>query len=306
MKTHKGSSRTSIALFAAVVTFVPLFCSQAAAVRRSKSDRDINAIGHRQIVRGNDRKFISSPDKEKQLGAQFFTELEHSAKLITDSAINSYLSELTQKIQRNSDATTPIRVVVVDNNTVSACTSPGGYQYITRGLLAHAESEGELAAVLAHGIAETALQLPTRQRLRHALLSIVAPTVFSTAEVFSCTSLFASPLSSGALPSDELDVDYFGVQYLYQSGYDPQCYLSFVQWIWPSGPGSKSVALSRFPPTVERLKTLRKEITDILPQRVSVTGATSAFDEFKVKLDNLPSAPPEPDGPVLQRRASDE
>ena len=97
----------------------------------------------------------------------------------------------------------PIRVVVVDDNTVNACTSPGGYQYIRRGLLTHAESEGELAAVLAHGIAETALHTPTRQQLR---------------------SLSSSFRASDASPSDEFDADYFGIQYFYQSGYRPLYY----------------------------------------------------------------------------------
>lgn len=189
----------------------------------------------------------------------------------------------------------PITVVVLDDNTVNACTSPGGYQYITRGLLAHVESEGELAAVLAHGIAETALHIPTRQQLRHALLSIAVPAAFSTVSVVTCTSLSSSPLASGASPSDEFDADYFGIQYFYQSGYDPQYYLRFVQWIWPSGPGSKNVAFSLFPPTDERLKTLRKEITDILPQHAKTTGSTSAFEEFQHHLHDLPSAPPEPD-----------
>lgn len=306
MRKHSGTSWTSLTLFAALLTFVPLFCSQAVAVRRSKSDRDINAIGHRNIIRGDERKFIASPEKEKQLGAQFFSSFERSGKLITDSAISNYLSDLVQKIERNSDAAMPITVVVIDDNTVNACTSPGGYQYITRGLLAQAESEGELAAVLAHGIAETALHIPTRQQFRHGLLSLSVPTVFSTVSVFTCTSLSTSALASGASPSDELDADYFAVQYLYQSGYDPQCYLHFVDWIWPSAPGSRNVAFSLFPPTDERLKMLRKEITDILPLRARMTGSTSAFEEFQRQLHSLPPAPPERDQPVLVRPASDQ
>lgn len=302
MQTHGGTSRTSVALFATVLTFVPLFCTQAAGIRRPKSDRDINAIGHRNIIHGNERKFVGSPDREQQLGAQFFAAWT-SPKLIINSAINNYLSDLAQKIARKSDAAMPITVVVTDDNAVKACTSPGGYQYITRGLLAHAESEGELVAVLAHGIAETALHLPTRRQVRGLLLRIAEPTFPSTVSALACTSISSLALASRALPSDEFDADYFAVQYLYQSGYDPQCYLHFVEWIWPSGLGSKIL----FPPkTVERLKALRKEITDILPQRAQMTASTLAFEEFQQQLQNLPSPPPELDKPVLRRPASDE
>jgi predicted Zn-dependent protease len=292
-------------LFVAALLFVPLFASQAAAVKRSKSDRDINAIGRRDIVHGNERKFITSPEKETQLGAQYFVAVEHSAKLITDREITNYLSELAKKIERNSDAHIPITVVIVDNNTVNACTSPGGYQYITRGLLVHAESEGELAAVLAHGVAQTALHFPTKQQLRQALMTVVTSTQ-STIPVFSCTSLSSLALTSGVLPTDEFDADYFGVQYLYKSGYDPECYLRFVQRTWPVGPGSKNVAFSRFPPTLERLNTVRREIADILPPRTQSIVSTSAFEEFLLHLRNLPPLPPEPDQPALLRPTSEQ
>jgi predicted Zn-dependent protease len=301
----KESSRILMMLFAAALLFISLFSAQAAAVKRSKSDRDINAIGRRDIVHSNERKFITSTEKERQLGAQYFVGVEHSAKVITDHAITDYLSELVEKIERNSDAHIPIRVVVLDNNTISACTSPGGYQYITRGLLVHTQNEGQLASVLAHGVAQTALHIPTRQQWRQTLMMLFTSTP-STIPVFSCTSLSPLALTSGMLPTDELDADYFGVQYLYKSGYDPECYLRFVQQTWPLGPGLKNVAFNRFPPTLERLNTLRREIADILPSRKQSIESTSAFEKFQLHLRNLPPLPPEPDQPVLLRPTSEQ
>ena len=298
-------------LFAAALLFVSVFAAQAATVKRSKSDRDITAIGRRDIIHGNSRKFFTSAEteKERQLGAQHFVAVEHSAKLITDREITNYLSELAEKIGRNSDAHMPISVVIIDNNTVSACTSPGGYQYITRGLLFHAESEGELASVLAHGVAQTALHFPTRQqwrRWRQNLMTFDTSTE-STIPVVSCTSQSSLlALTSGVLPTDEFDADYFAVQYLYKSGYDPECYLRFVQRTWPVGSGPKNVAFSWFPPTLERLKTLRREIADILPPRTQSIVSTSAFEEFQLHLRNLPPLPPEADQPVLRRPTSEQ
>jgi len=290
-------------LFAAALLIVPLFAAQAAAVKRSKSDRDISAIGRRDIVHGDERKFITSTEKERQLGAQQLAAIEHSVKLITDPAIAKYLSELAEKIGRNSDAQMSISVVIVDSNSIDTCTSPGGYQYITRGLLVHAESEGELASVLAHGVAQTALHLPTRQQVRQALMAVFTP-MQSTIPVSSCTSLSSLSLSSGVRRTDAFDADYFAVQYLYKSGYDPDCYLRFVQHTWPVGP--KIVTFSDFPPTHERLNTLRREIADILPPQTQSVVSTSAFEEFQLHLRDLPPLPPEPDRPVLIRRRSNE
>jgi predicted Zn-dependent protease len=121
--------------------------------------------------------------------------------------------------------------------------------------------------VLAHGVAHTALHSPTRQQVRQALIT-VATSMPATIPVFTCTSQSSFPITSGVLQTDEFSADYFGVQCLYKSGYDPECYLRFVQRIWPAGPGSNvPVAFSQFPPSVERLKTIRNEIAGILPPR---------------------------------------
>jgi len=50
-----------IILFAATLPLVPLFASHAPTIKRSKSDRDINAIGQRNIMHAQDRKYIGSP-----------------------------------------------------------------------------------------------------------------------------------------------------------------------------------------------------------------------------------------------------
>lgn len=216
MRTKTCASLLLTILFAATLPSVPLFASPAPTIKRSRSDRDFNAIGHRDIVHGKERPFIASQDKEKELGAKYFAAFEHSAKLIHDSEITTYLTALAQNIERNSDAHMPITVIVVDSNTVNACTSPGGYQYVTRGLLIHTETEGELGAVLAHGVAHTALHFPTRQQVRQALISVVTSTP-ATIPVFTCTSQSSLPITSGVLQTDEFDADYFGVQYLYKS-----------------------------------------------------------------------------------------
>jgi len=65
---------------------LPLFASRASSIRRSKSDRDINAIGHRDIVRAQDRKFIGSSAMEQERGAAWAAVVERSTKLIDDPA----------------------------------------------------------------------------------------------------------------------------------------------------------------------------------------------------------------------------
>ena len=83
----------------------------------------------------------------------------------------------------------------------------------------------------------------------------------------------------------ELDADYFGVQYLFKSGYDTKCFLDFVARI---GDGSKTVSetFSEYPPLAQRLQYLQTEIAKILPRRDGAIS-TKEFQEFKNHLQTL-------------------
>lgn len=288
---------------------VSLSASPAPSIKRSKSDRDIDAVGHRDILQPQVRKFIGSPEKEKERGAAWASAVDRSTKLIDDPALTGFLAAMAQKVGRNSDAEMPITVTVIDSDEVNACTSPGGYQYVTRGLLLQLESESELAALLAHGIAHSALHSPTIQGTRQLLMQMSGASPFgqdTAVSWFTCTSP-PFRLFNGMRPTDEYNADYFGVQYVYKAGYDVDSYIRFVQRIWAAPLSANAVdvlAFIHFPPASERVKALRHEIADILPQRGEATLSTSAFEEFEEHLHIWRTEhpdPPKPKLPVLRR-----
>jgi predicted Zn-dependent protease len=255
--------------------------------RRSKSDADINAIGHRRIV--HDANFYSS-EKEKELGKQLAQEVERSSKLLDDPTVMEYIERVAQNVANNSDARMPITVRVIDSETLNAFTLPGGYQYVNRGLLLRLEGEGELASVLARGIAHTALRSATRQATKGQLTQLsTIPLILMGPPGSSSSGLpLAIPLAELKMRRDEeLDADYFGMQYLYKAGYDPKCFTSFVQRIW--GPGAAATekvpkVMSTYPPLDERLAALRSETSEILPPRDRAIVSTPEFDAFKERL----------------------
>ena len=101
------------------------FGSSASVQKRSKMDRDINAIGHRDIAyKGN----LFSLDKERQAAAEFSAAFERAYPLLGDAMVGRYLQHLAEKLAQNSDAKMPITVRVVDSADVCAATRPGGYQ----------------------------------------------------------------------------------------------------------------------------------------------------------------------------------
>ena len=250
---------------------------------RSKLDADINAIGNRHIARGVN---FYSVEHEKELGKSLADEVERSSKLLQDPAVIEYIERVAQKVANNSDAEMPITIHVIDSDAVTAFTLAGGYQYVSRGLLLRLESEAELASVLARGIAHTALRSATTQATKAQLTQA---TVAAVASGPSGSSANGVPLIQLKMKrADELDADYFGIQYVYKTGYDPKCFTTFLQRIWGSNAtaatDSALTVLGAYPPLDERLGALRKEISKILPPRDGAIISAPQFDVFKEHL----------------------
>jgi predicted Zn-dependent protease len=275
--------------------------------KRSKSDRDINAIGHRQLAgAGPSAGNWYSTQKETELGEKYSAALEKSIPILHDPAIDAYIDAVAQKIAQNSDATLPITVRVVNSAEVKALTLPGGRLYVTSGLLLKVQSEGELASVLARGVAHTALHTFGRALTRAALLQTMSPPATTSGSPFMgmpCgvslnNSDLGSPLTFlNFCRGFELDADYFGIQYLYKAGYDPECFVNVVQRLWTPTPGNTSEVFSVFPPLPDRLRQLRKEIQQILPGRDVELVSNSGFSEFQEQVRSL--TPPQPKPPLL-------
>ena len=97
----------------------------------------------------------------------------------------------------------------------------------------------------------------------------------------------AIPLTSLKMRrDDELDADYFGVQYLYKAGYDPKAFTDFILRVWGTSAAGEKLPtnLSTFPPVDERLADLRKEISELLPPRADAKVSTPDFGGFKEHL----------------------
>ncbi len=254
---------------------------------RSKSDADINAIGNRHIARGVN---FYSVQHEKELGKSLADEVERSAKLVQDPAVIEYIERVAQNVTKHSDAEIPITVRVIDSDAVTTFTLAGGYQYVSRGLLLKLENEGELASLLSRGIAHTALRSATTLATKAQLIQAATIPVASAPSRSSASGVpLTVPLSQLKMRrDDELDADYFGIQYVYKAGYDPKCFTTFLQRIWGSNAAgatdSASKVLSSYPPLDERLVALRKEISKILPPRDGAIVSTPEFDEFKEHL----------------------
>ncbi len=166
-----------------------------------------------------------SMSEERQLGKAAAQQLESRFRLVAESPAQAYLQQLGAKIA--SVANNPgfkFEFHVLDSPAVNAIALPGGFIYVTRGLVLEAQNEGELAGVLAHEIAHVISRHGT-ERLSHDRFIGLVTSLGGLASPLPdlLTNLERLSYSRG----DEMRSDDLAVGYLYQSGYHPEALATF-------------------------------------------------------------------------------
>src|SRR3954452_8419198 len=146
------------------------------AKKPTDKKKDPDQIGNRDVDKGVN---FYSLEKEIGLGKQLAQEVERQAKVIDDPVIAEYVNRVDQNLVRNSDAKVPFTIKVLDTEEVNAFALPGGFFFVNSGLILKAESESELAGVMAHEIAHIAARHGTRQATRGQLVNFATiPLIF--------------------------------------------------------------------------------------------------------------------------------
>jgi len=251
---------------------------------------DVNEIGSRKVA----HKSIISQEKEIAMGKQYATQIDHSAKIITDPVVNEYVNRVAQNVARNSDLTIPLTVKVLDSPEINAFALPGGFLYVNSGLLMAADEEDQVAGVMAHEIAHVAArhwasQMTKMTLLQYAMIPMIfIPMSYPIYLGVSQAMNFGIPVAFMKFNRNaEAEADYLGLQYMYKSGYDPSSYPAFFGKIMDEerrSPGSMSSVFADHPPTPDRIIKCEEEIQKILPEKNEYLVSTSEFNDVKGRL----------------------
>jgi predicted Zn-dependent protease len=293
------------------VTLVCLLAqpSRAADNKARKNKDDVNEIGHRRVA----HRSMISQDKEIAIGKQYADEIDHSAKIVTDSVINEYVNRVAQNVARNSDLAIPLTVKVIDAPEINAFSLPGGFIYLNSGTILAADEEDQIAGVLAHEVAHTvarhwASQVTKATIARYAMLPVLfTPMGYGVYSGIEAAYMNGLPLAFLHFNrSAESEADYLGLQYMYKAGYDPNSYVSFFGKVLEDErqvPGSVPKLFMDHPPAADRILKSEEEIKEILPKRPQYLVSTSEFDDVKARIEVVIThrrrGRP---GPVLERR----
>jgi len=178
---------------------------------------------------------------------------------------------------------------------VNAFALPGGFFFVNSGLILKADSESELAGVMAHEIAHVAARHGTRQATRGQLINIATiPLIFMggwTGYAIRQGASLAIPMGFLAFTRGmEKEADYLGLQYMYKAGYDPTSFVDFfekIQTMEKRKPGTVAKVFSTHPMTDDRIAASQNEIQKILVAKPEYVVNTSEFNDVKARLYSL-------------------
>jgi predicted Zn-dependent protease len=217
-----------------------------------------------------------TPQQELQIGDQNHGAIEkESGGLYPDPAVQQYVNSVGMKLAPLANRPDMHwQYGVVNSDEINAFAIPGGYIYITKGLLFRMHNEAELAGVLGHETAHIAHRDSAQQIERSQGLGVLTTGIGifggSTAGELSQV---ASQLATLQYSRDqEKSADMTGLQYMAQAGYNPQGMVQAMQTIKNTSKGSPPQFLSNHPDPGNRIEYLTQAINQ------SYAGAAQSGD----------------------------
>jgi len=253
-------------------------------------------------VTGRPEIVTMSTSEEIALGQRNAYAVQREMGIVDDPELAAYLSQLGEQLARKSPRQdVPYHFFVVDMMEPNAFALPGGYVYVSRGLLALSNSEAELAGVVGHEIGHVAArhsaQRETKQTGFGALStmgSILGGALGGSAGAQSLSGL-ANSAGAEYIASysrdQEREADAIGQEMAASSGYDPGAMSGFLERLgafveFTSGGPEQPNFLDSHPPTDERVETTKWRAETLSTEDAKTVSASRAA--YLAKLIGLP------------------
>jgi predicted Zn-dependent protease len=183
-------------------------------------------------VTGSSDFVLMSEEQEISLGQKYSTEITKEMPAYDDPVLEELVQRVGKKLASVSHRPElDYHFTIVDSDQVNAFALPGGYIYITRGMLAYLNSEAELAAVLGHEIGHVTARHSVRQQSTSAVTGVLGAVLAASTGIQgadSITNIAGTAIVRGYGREHELEADRLGAEYLARSGYDPDAMLKVV------------------------------------------------------------------------------
>ena len=227
-----------------------------------------------------------TPEYETSLAQQAFVQITSNAKQVQDAELQAYLEQLVNRMVEKS---------------------PGpGHIIVYRGLLAFAETEAELAGVLAHELAHNYGHHSARSLVKEyhtkVLAAILAGALTQAIkpqnELVAILPALVTTIGAGLFMraysrAEEKEADLYGSHILFNAGYSPTALSAFFTKLYKENPKQPMKLLSTHPPLPDRADYLI-DYSEAFPLDKEMKADSEDFQKIRARI-----APPRPQKAVL-------
>ncbi|HEX7052593.1 MAG TPA: M48 family metalloprotease [Burkholderiales bacterium] len=243
------------------LAFLVLVCALAAPRALAQALPDLGSVGD----------VVLSPQTERRIGERIVRDIRfRDPHYLDDPEILDYLSKLGMRLVRaNASARSDFEFFAMRDSVVNAFALPGGFVGVNTGLLMLADSESQLASVLAHEIAHVsqrhiARMLGQEQQLQMPMLAALAAAILLGHANPDLATGAVAAAQAGAIQSQlgysrdfEREADRIGLRTLMAAGFDPRAMAAMFEKLQRANRVSEDSTLPGWlrthPMTVERI-----------------------------------------------------
>lgn len=183
-------------------------------------------------VTGKSNIAFMSESGEIEMGKKLHVQITQAMGVYDDYNLQQYVQQLGEKLAKQSHRPDlQWTFTIVDTDDINAFATPGGYVYISRGILPYLATEAELAAVLGHEIGHVTARHSVQQHSRSTIAGVLstAAAVFTGQPAFGdLTNVLGAAVVSGYGREAELEADRLGAEYLARTDYRPEAMIDVV------------------------------------------------------------------------------
>ena len=246
----------------------------------------------RNPATGQNELMLVSESQEIQMGQQYDSQVVAAIGLYPDPALQSYVQTLGARLAATSERPNlPWTFRVVDDPAVNAFAVPGGFIYVTRGILAHMTNEAQLATVLGHEIGHVTARHTAAQMSKEQLatLGLVVGSIASkrVAQYAGVASQALSVLFLKFSRDNENQADELGVRYSSRANFDSRemaNVMRLLDKLSSESGGRLPEWLATHPDPGNRVEHINQLVAK---SQTDFTGATVNRAGFERRLDGI-------------------
>ncbi len=241
---------------------------------------------------------LFSPRQDIEMGQQSAKEAEKQLQILNNQQATTYIDALGKSLAAHAPGDKyPYQFKIVNDTAINAFALPGGSIYVNRGAIEAADSENQIAGVMAHEIGHVVLRHGTNQvskaYLAQAPLAILGGVLGSNSVGGVLTQLGLSfGLNSLFLKYSrdaESQADLMGTQILHDTGYDPRGMVEFFEKIQAESKGRATQFFSDHPNPENRISNVQHEIERLAGAPPNARRDSPDFHTVKNLIAGLPA-----------------